>query len=213
VPFDVDPAVLTDASRSLAAEFPDLTVSAVVGDFEHDLATIARHGRRTIAFLGSTIGNLEPAVRKPFLEQVAAALEPGDTFLLGTDLVKDVARLVAAYDDSAGVTAAFNRNVLYVVNRELHADFDVEAFRHVTLWDKDEEWIEMRLEATEAQHVTVAALDLTVDFTAGEQLRTEVSAKFRPETVEAELSAVGLSTVRFWTDPDDDFGLTLAARL
>ena len=210
VPFDVDPAVLTEASDALAAEFPGLAIAPFVGDFEHDIGAVPGQGRRTIAFIGSTIGNLEPGVRAGFLAQVGAALRPGDTFLLGTDLVKDAGRLLRAYDDAAGVTAAFNRNVLVVVNRELGADFDVEEFRHVALWDAENEWIEMRLRAERARQVTIADLDLVVSFAAGEELRTEISAKFRRERIEAELAAAGMRIVRFWTDQDGDFGLTLA---
>ena len=210
VPFDVDPAVLTEASDALAAEFPGLAIAPFVGDFEHDIGSIPARGRRTIAFIGSTIGNLEPGVRARFLAQVGAALRPGDTFLLGTDLVKDTGRLLRAYDDAAGVTAAFNRNVLVVVNRELDADFDVDEFRHVALWDAENEWIEMRLRAERAQQVTVNDLGLVVSFAAGEEVRTEISAKFRRERIEAELAAAGMRVVRFWTDKDGDFGLTLA---
>jgi len=210
VPFDVDPAVLTEASDALAAEFPGLAIAPFVGDFEHDIGSIPAGGRRTIAFIGSTIGNLEPGVRARFLAQVGAALRPGDTFLLGTDMVKDTGRLLRAYDDSAGVTAAFNRNVLVVVNRELDADFDVDEFRHVALWDAENEWIEMRLRAERAQQVTINDLDLAVSFAAGEEVRTEISAKFRLERIEAELATAGMRVVRFWTDQDGDFGLTLA---
>jgi len=210
VPFDVDPAVLTEASDALAAEFPGLAIAPFVGDFEHDIGSIPAGGRRTIAFIGSTIGNLEPGVRARFLAQVGAALRPGDTFLLGTDLVKDTGRLLRAYDDAAGVTAAFNRNVLVVVNRELDADFDVDEFRHVALWDAENEWIEMRLRAERAQQVTVNDLGLVVSFAAGEEVRTEISAKFRRERIEAELATAGMRMVRFWTDRRGDFGLTLA---
>jgi L-histidine N-alpha-methyltransferase len=210
VPFDVDPAVLTEASDALAAEFPGLAIAPFVGDFEHDISAIPAQRRRTIAFIGSTIGNLEPAARAGFLAQVGAALRPGDTFLLGTDLVKDAGRLLRAYDDAAGVTAAFNRNILVVLNRELGADFDVDEFRHVALWDAENEWIEMRLRAERAQQVTIADLDLVVSFPAGEELRTEISAKFRPERIEAELAAAGMRIAAFWTDQDGDFGLTLA---
>jgi L-histidine Nalpha-methyltransferase len=210
VPFDVDPAVLTDASDALAAEFPGLAIAPFVGDFEHDIGAIPARGRRTVAFIGSTIGNLEPGVRTRFLAQVGAALRPGDTFLLGTDLVKDTSRLLRAYDDAAGVTAAFNRNILVVVNRELDADFDVDEFRHVALWDPENEWIEMRLRAERAQQVTINDLDLAVSFAAGEEMRTEISAKFRRERIEAELATAGMRLVRFWTDQDGDFGLTLA---
>ena len=163
-----------------------------------------------IAFLGSTIGNLEPVARGRFLREVSSVLRPGDTFLLGTDLVKDAGRLQRAYDDSAGVTAAFNRNVLTVMNRELGADFDVASFDHVAVWDAEHEWIEMRLRSSRAQQVRIADLGLQVRFAAGEQMRTEISAKFRPEGVAAELGRVGLRVVHFWTDPDGDFGLSLA---
>jgi L-histidine Nalpha-methyltransferase len=210
VPFDVDPAVLTEASDALATEFPRLAIAPFVGDFEHDIGSIPARGRRTVAFIGSTIGNLEPGVRARFLAQVGAALRPGDTFLLGTDLVKDTGRLLRAYDDAAGVTAAFNRNVLVVVNRELDADFDTDEFRHVALWDAENEWIEMRLRAERAQQVTISDLDLVVSFAAGEELRTEISAKFRRERIEAELAVAGMRMVRFWTDRRGDFGLTLA---
>jgi L-histidine Nalpha-methyltransferase len=210
VPFDVDPAVLTEASDALVAEYPGLRVEPFLGDFERDLGALPVGGRRMIAFLGSTVGNLDPVARGAFLAQVAAALRPGDTCLLGTDLVKDRERLLRAYDDAAGVTAEFNRNILVVVNRELDADFAVEEFGHVAVWDAADEWIEMRLRPAREQHVTIGDLGLTVSFAAGEELRTEISAKFRREKIEAELAAAGLRTLRFWTDPDGDFGLTLA---
>jgi L-histidine Nalpha-methyltransferase len=211
MPFDVDPTVLADASEALDAEYPALKIRPFVGDFEQDLAAIPGGGRRTIAFLGSTIGNLDPPARANFLKQVGAALGPADTFLLGTDLVKDVARLLRAYDDAAGVTAEFNRNVLRVVNRDLGADFAVEEFEHVAIWDDVNEWIEMRLRSQRGQRVHIRDLGLTVCFAAGEELRTEISAKFRPAKLEEELTAAGLQTIRFWTDPGNDFGLTLAA--
>jgi L-histidine N-alpha-methyltransferase len=210
IPFDVDPTVLADASKALAAEYPQLRIRPFVGDFEQDLAAVPAGGRRTIAFLGSTIGNLDPAARASFLKQVGAALGPGDTFLLGTDLVKDPARLLRAYDDAAGVTAEFNRNVLRVVNRDLGADFAVDEFQHVAIWDAVNEWIEMRLRPAHEQHVTIGDLGLRVSFAAGEDLRTEISAKFLPDKLEQELMAAGLRTIRFWTDRDNDFGLTLA---
>ena len=210
VPFDVDPAVLASASDALTDEYPGLRIAPFVGDFERDLGAIPADGRRTVAFIGSTIGNLEPEARASFLAQVGAALRPGDTFLLGIDLVKDVGRLLDAYNDAAGVTAEFNRNVLLVVNRELDADFHTEEFQHVALWDAEHEWIEMRLRAARAQQVTIRDLDLVVPFAAGEELRTEISAKFRRSGIEAELAAVGLCTLRFWTDRRGDFGLLLA---
>jgi L-histidine Nalpha-methyltransferase len=210
IPLDVDSAVLTDATQMLAAQYPGLWLAPVVGDFEHDLHAIPRGGRRMIAFLGSTIGNLGPPERASLLAEVASTLGADDTFLLGTDLVKDVGRLLAAYDDAAGVTAEFNRNVLSVVNRELRADFRPHAFQHVALWDAENEWMEMRLRAIGQQRVTISDLDLTVNFAAGEELRTEISAKFRSDSLQAELAAAGLETVRFWTDSHGDFGLTLA---
>jgi L-histidine N-alpha-methyltransferase len=210
VPFDVDPVVLEEASASVAQEFPGLEVEPVVGDFERHLGELPRRPRRLLAFLGSTIGNLEPAPRARFLAAVRATLGDGDAFLLGTDLVKDPARLVAAYDDTRGVTAAFNKNVLAVMDRELGADFKAESFEHRAVWDPDHEWIEMRLQSTAAQRVHVAALDLDVVFEAGEQLRTEVSAKFRREGVERELAAAGLRLEHWWTDPAGDFALSLS---
>jgi L-histidine N-alpha-methyltransferase len=212
VPFDVDPAVLSEASEALAKEYPGLRIAPFVGDFERDLATIPAARHRMIAFLGSTIGNLEPAARSAFLAHVAAALQPGDTFLLGMDLVKDTGRLLRAYDDAAGVTAEFNRNVLAVVNTELDAGFVLDEFSHVALWDPVNEWIEMRLRSRREQRVTIADLNLTVPFAAGEEMRTEISAKFRRARMEAELAAAGLQPLRFWTDHDADFGLMLAER-
>jgi L-histidine N-alpha-methyltransferase len=210
VPFDVDPTVLEAAGAEITAEYPGVAVDAVVGDFTEHLDRLPREGRRLVAFLGSTIGNLEPAPRAAFLAELAATLSPGDSFLLGTDLVKDPARLVPAYDDAAGVTAEFNRNVLAVLNRELGAGFDPATFEHVALWDAGAEWIEMRLRSTVDQVVAVPELDLQVAFAAGEEMRTEVSAKFRPERVEAELAAAGLRLTRWWTDPDGDFGVSLS---
>ncbi len=210
VPFDVDAKVLTQASAAVAADYPSLDVRAVVGDFEHHLGAVQRSGRQLIAFLGSTIGNFEPAQRTEFLAAVRAALLPGDAFLLGTDLVKDAARLLAAYDDAAGVTGAFNRNVLAVVNRVLGADFDLAAFDHVALWDAPQEWIEMRLRSVRPQVVHVASLNLDVPFAEGEETRTEISAKFRRERIVAELETAGLRLVRWWADPVGDFALSLS---
>jgi len=212
VPFDVDPSVLEDATAALSARYPGLRIAPFVGDFEHDLGAIPPGRKRMIAFIGSTIGNLDPPARAKLLDQVSAVLQPGDTFLLGTDLVKDTGRLLRAYDDAAGVTAEFNRNVLLVINRDLAANFAVGNFEHVAVWNADSQWIEMRLRAVREQTVTVADLGLTVSFAAGEEMRTEISAKFTPEQVQAELATAGLETERFWTDPDGDFGLTLARR-
>ena len=162
--------------------------------------------------MGSTIGNLTPKPRAEFLATLAAVMRPGDTLLLGTDLVKDTDRLVRAYDDAAGVTAQFNRNVLAVINRELDADFDVDAYQHVARWNTDEERIEMWLRSQRRQRVRVGGLDLTVEFAAGEEMLTEVSCKFRPAGVTAELAAAGLRRSRWWTDDAGDFGLSLAVK-
>jgi L-histidine N-alpha-methyltransferase len=210
VPVDVDPSVLRAAGTAITAEHPEIAVDAVVADFTTHLDQLPRGGRRLVAFLGSTIGNLEPGPRADFLTGLAGTLNPGDSFLLGTDLVKDADRLVRAYDDAAGVTAAFNRNVLAVLDRELGADFDLDAFEHVALWDAEHEWIEMRLRSRRAQVVQVAALDLEVRFDAGEELRTEVSAKFRRAGVERELAAAGLRLTHWWTDEAGDFALSLS---
>ncbi|MBI2706347.1 MAG: L-histidine N(alpha)-methyltransferase [Actinobacteria bacterium] len=210
IPFEVNEATVQSAADAIAAEYPGIAIHAVVGDFDHHLGSIPQEGRRMIVFLGSTIGNLDPAGRKQFFSEVAGGMRPGDSFLLGTDLVKDVDRLEAAYNDSQGVTAEFNRNVLRVVNRELGADFDLSAFSHRSFFDTDEEWIEMRLVSEVEQTVRVADLDLTVSFAAGEELRTEISAKFRRGKVEAELASVGLRLDRWMTDPEGDFALSLA---
>ncbi len=210
MPFDVDAATLEAAAGAVAAEYPGVEVEPLVGDFEGDMSRLPGGGRRLVVFLGSTIGNLGPEARAGFLGGIGAVLQPGDAFLLGVDLVKDVARLEAAYDDAAGVTAAFNRNLLSRINRELGADFVPERFDHVARFDPDTEWIEMLLRSPVDQVVTVRALDLTVAFAAGEEMRTEISAKFRPLGIEAELSAAGLAPLRFWTDPAADFGLSLS---
>ena len=210
VPFDVDPTVLVDAARAITGEFPSLEVAPVVGDFERHLGELPAHPRRLVAFLGSTIGNLDPLERARFLTDLRSTLQPGDAFLLGTDLVKPVSRLIPAYDDVAGVTAAFNKNVLAVLNRELDADFDADRFEHRAVWNLGHEWIEMRLCSTAAQQVEVRKLGLVADFAEGEELRTEISAKFRREGVAAELAAAGLRLDHWWTDPAGDFALSLS---
>ncbi len=212
VPFDVDESVLTMAGKAVNEEYPDVAVHAVVGDFTVHLPLLPVGGRRLVAFLGGTVGNLLPPERARFLGDLAATLAPGDALLLGTDLVKEPARLVAAYDDAAGTTAAFNKNVLRVVNRELDGDADLDAFRHVAVWDADRQWIEMRLESLRAQTVHLGALDLSVPFAAGEQVRTEISAKFTELRVAQEVAAAGLRLTRWWTDAAGDFGLSLSVR-
>ena len=213
VPVDVSEPALVAAGVALSAEYPGLDVHAVLSDFEEHLGLPADGGApapRLIAFLGSTIGNLVPEQRRSFLARLRARLRDGDFFLLGTDLVKDPATLVAAYDDCSGVTAAFNKNVLAVLNTELGADFDPDAFEHVAVWDADAEWIEMRLRSCMAQTVRLPAIGLTVDFADGEEMRTEVSAKFRREGVSGELAAAGFAMRSWWTDAAAQFGLSLS---
>ncbi len=212
VPFDVDASVLTAAGAAIEQEYPGVEITAVCGDFEEHLGKIPSEGRRLVAFLGSTIGNLTPGPRADFLSSVADMLQPGDSLLLGTDLIKDPDRLIRAYDDSAGVTAQFNRNVLAVVNRELDADFDIDAFAHVARFNEAEERIEMWLRSTRAQRVRIAALDLDVDFADGEEMLTEVSCKFRRSGIDAELAAAGLRRTHWWTDEPGDFGLSLSVK-
>ncbi|MDO0909892.1 L-histidine N(alpha)-methyltransferase [Streptomyces sp. DT2A-34] len=210
IPVDVSDSALTQAGHALIEERPGLDVHALIADFTGGPALPETPGPRLVAFLGGTIGNLLPAERATFLASVRALLSPGDALLLGTDLVKDERVLVEAYDDAAGVTAAFNKNVLTVIDRELGADFDPGAFDHVALWDADNEWIEMRLRSRTAQTVKVPALELAVDFAAGEEMRTEVSAKFRRDGVRAELSAAGLELAHWWTDGQGRFALSLS---
>jgi len=213
VPVDVSEPALVVAGRALSAEYPGLEVRAVVSDFEERLGFPAdgeAPAPRLVAFLGSTIGNLEPGPRAAFLSRVRARLRPGDFFLLGTDLVKDPATLVAAYDDASGVTAEFNKNVLAVLNAELGADFDLDAFEHVAAWDPGAEWIEMRLRSAMAQTVHLPGIGLVVDFADGEEMRTEVSAKFRRAGVAGELAAAGFSMRSWWTDAAAQFGLSLS---
>jgi L-histidine N-alpha-methyltransferase len=212
VPFDVDSSILSTAATAIQSEYAGVEIKAVCGDFEEHLTEIPSGGRRLFVFLGSTIGNLTPGPRAEFLATLSQVMRPGDSLLLGTDLVKDTGRLVRAYDDAAGVTAAFNRNVLAVINRELDADFDVEAYQHVARWNSEEERIEMWLRADRRQRVRVATLELTVDFAAGEEMLTEVSCKFHPDGVTAELAGAGLRRVRWWTDDAGDFGLSLAIK-
>jgi L-histidine N-alpha-methyltransferase len=210
VALDVSDSALAASVAVLREDYAPATVHGVVGDFTRHLALLPGDTPRVVAFLGGTIGNLVPAERAKFLSALRDTLDAGEWLLLGTDLVKDPATLVAAYDDAAGVTAEFNRNVLRVLNRELDADFDVPAFEHVARWDEQEEWIEMRLRATRAMEVHVRALDLTVPFEEGEELHTEVSAKFRPGRVAAELAEAGFTLTRWWTDRADRFGVSLA---
>jgi L-histidine Nalpha-methyltransferase len=211
VPVDVTETMVRACARELTEEYPGLHVHGVIADFERHLDRVpAPVGPRVVAFLGGTIGNFPPGSRRRFLREIARLLGPEDHLLMGTDLVKDPEVLEAAYDDAQGVTAEFNRNVLCVLNRELEADFDPEDFDHVALFDREHEWIEMRLRARRAHTTLVRALDLPVRFEVGEELRTEISAKFTPERVEGDLAAAGLELVSWLTDPDGLFALTLS---
>jgi len=209
-PIDVSEAALLASGTQLQERYPGLRIHAVVTDFEERLAIPNSSGVRLVAFLGGTIGNFLPEERAGFLARVRTGLRPGEWLLLGTDLVKDPETLVAAYDDAAGVTAEFNKNVLKVVDRELDADFAPEDFTHVAVWNPVAEWIEMRLRARGALTVRLNALDLEVSFEDGEELRTEISAKFRKEGVTKELAKAGFAMRRWWTDGQGRFGLSLA---
>ncbi|WP_250029603.1 L-histidine N(alpha)-methyltransferase [Paractinoplanes maris] len=213
VPMDVSPTALEAAAARIAVDHPSLRVRSIVGDFTRHLGFLPVADDRLVAFLGGTIGNLAPDERARFLAGVRGVLRPGEHLLLGTDLVKSPRVLVPAYDDAAGVTAEFNRNVLRVLNHHLQADFDVDGFTHVALWDADHEWIEMRLRARRPMRVTIPAVDLAVEFASGEEIRTEISAKFRREGVAKELSEAGFTLDHWWTDPEARFALTLARAL
>jgi L-histidine Nalpha-methyltransferase len=215
VPFDVTEQMVRDCATALADEYPELAIHGIVGDFERHLRTIPPpepDRSRVVAFLGGTIGNFTPGARRRFLRACAELLSPSDYLLLGTDLVKDVDRLEAAYNDAQGITAEFNRNILRVLNRELDSDFPYELFEHVAFFDPNHEWIEMRLRARRACHVRIDAVDLDIDFARGEELRTEISAKFTRARVEADYEAAGLELAEWFTDDDELFALSLAAR-
>jgi L-histidine N-alpha-methyltransferase len=212
VPVDVAEGTIRRAADELAAEYPELSVHGIVGDFTADLGRLPASARRLVIFLGGTIGNLRPAEADAFLRRRAREMAPGDHFLLGVDLVKPVARLEAAYNDSAGVTAAFNRNILRVVNRLAGGDFDPAAFRHRAFYDPARRWIEMRLVALQPQRVLLPGLDLALDLAAGEEILTEISAKYDREQAEALLAAAGLAPRQWFTDPEGLFGLALAVK-
>ncbi|MCZ7415110.1 MULTISPECIES: L-histidine N(alpha)-methyltransferase [unclassified Streptomyces] len=208
-PLDVSEDALAAAGQVLAVDYPELTVEAAVTDYEVDL-TLPGEAPRLVAFLGGTLGNLDAAGRRAFYATLRSQLGPGDGLLLGADLVKPAEVLVPAYDDAQGVTAEFNKNVLEVLNRELGATFDTDAFDHRALWNEEESRIEMRLRSRFAQSVAVPALDLTVEFERGEELRTEISVKFRREELTRELAASGFALRHWWTDSESRFALLLA---
>jgi L-histidine N-alpha-methyltransferase len=211
IPVDVSETTVRECAQQLIDEYPGLGVHGLVGDFERHLVHLPEpRGPRLVAFLGGTIGNFPPGSRRRFLRTIARTLGDDGWLLLGTDLVKDPRILEAAYDDSAGVTAEFNLNVLRVMNRELGADFDLEGFDHVAFWDAEREWIEMRLRSRRRQTVRFPDLDLTVHFDQREELRTEISAKFTPTRAQGDLAAAGLELVDWFTDDDELFALSLA---
>jgi L-histidine Nalpha-methyltransferase len=209
VALDVSEEILVASAEAIHRAY-DVDVTAVVGDFTAHLDAIPAGGRRLFAFLGGTIGNFEPAARADFLGSLCESMTPEDVLLLGTDLQKDRARLVAAYDDAAGVTAEFEKNALAVVNTAFGADFDLDRFQYVARFDEEHGWIEMALVAIGAQRVAIPGLDLTLDLDDGEEIRTEVSTKFLPPTLDAELVAAGFSTEGIFTDRAGDFRVTLA---
>src|SRR4051812_2995523 len=211
VPIDVSETALRESAERLLEEYPGMRIHGLVGDFERHLGRLPTpDGQRLMCFLGGTIGNFTPGVRRRFLRNLGRHLGPGGHLLLGVDLVKDPRIIEAAYNDSQGVTAEFNRNVLRVLNRELDANFDVEDFEHVAFFDTEHEWIEMRLRARSARDVDIRALDLGVHFAAREELRTEISAKFTPERLEGDLRAAGLEPAAFLTDDDSRFAVALS---
>ncbi len=215
VPLDVSERVVRDAAEQLVEEYEGLHVHGVIGDFERHLERVpAVDGApRIVALLGGTIGNFPPGTRRSLLRKISALLGPEDRLLLGTDLVKDPAVIEAAYDDRDGVTAEFNRNVLHVINRELDADFAPDAFEHIAFFDRRHEWIEMRLRARRPCSVLIADLGLRVEFAAGEELRTEISAKFTRARLEADYHAAGLTLEHWYTDDEELFALSLARRV
>ncbi len=211
VPLDVSEEILVRSAQEIHADY-HVDVTAVIADFTSQLHLVPGGGRRLFTFLGSTIGNFDPVARAHFLADLAGSMSPGDRFLLGADLVKSTERMVAAYNDSAGVTAQFNLNVLRVLNEELAADFDPDLFEHLAVWDAENSWIEMRLIAREGHHVSVDALGLDVYFDPGEVMRTEISTKFTIDGLDAELERAGLQPMTRWHDARGDFELVLARR-
>lgn len=214
VAFDFSETMVRRVAHELVREYENLRVIGVVGDFMEQLPELPQDdaGARLVAFLGGTIGNFRPAEARDFLQRVAARMRRGDYFLLGTDLVKDVARLEAAYDDSAGVTAAFNKNILRVLNRMLDGDFDPDAFRHRAFYDPVQHWIEMRLVSERAQTVHLPGIELELHLRAGEEIRTEISSKFDRPRVQQLLGGCGFRLLEWYSDPEQLFALSLAQR-
>jgi L-histidine N-alpha-methyltransferase len=212
-PVDISEEITRDTAEAIAAEYDRIDVHGLVCDFEFDLERVPVEGPRVIALLGGTIGNFAPHQRASFLRRISNLLGPEDSFLLGTDLVKDPAILEAAYNDAAGVTAEFNKNVLNVLNRELGADFDVDSFEHVARWDPENLWIDIRLRSLSNQVVNFSGLDMLVPFAAGEEMRTEISTKFLRPGLEGIYAEAGLELTDWWTDSEGLYALSLARAL
>ena len=210
VPVDISEEITRRTAAELVEEYDGLRVHGIVCDYETHLERVPREEGALLAFLGGTIGNFRPAPRRSFLARIATLMYPGDRFLLGTDLVKDREPLEAAYDDSQGVTAEFNKNVLAVLNRELGANFDVDEFEHVAFWDEENEWVDIRLRSLAEQFIDVKELDMRVHFARTEEMRTEISTKFTRERLEESYADAGLELTDWWTDPDGLYALSLA---
>ncbi len=210
VPVDISEEITRRVADELVDRYEGLRVHGIVCDYETHLERVPREAGGLFAFLGGTIGNFRPGPRRSFLARIASLMYPRDRFLLGTDLVKDPARLEAAYDDSAGVTAEFNKNVLRVLNRELDANFDPDRFEHVAFWDPDNEWVDIRLRSLGEQFIDIRGLDMQVHFARNEEMRTEISTKFTRERLEASYADAGLELIEWWTDPEQLYALSLA---
>lgn len=210
VPVDISEQITRRVAGELVDEYPGLSVKGIVCDYETHLERIPRPEGALFAFLGGTIGNFRPAARRSFLARIATLMYPGDRFLLGTDLVKDAPTVEAAYNDSAGVTAQFNKNVLRVLNRELEANFDLDAFEHVAFWDAENEWVDIRLRALSEQFVDLATLDMRAHFARNEEMRTEISTKFTRARIESSYADAGLELTDWWTDSEGLYALSLA---
>jgi L-histidine N-alpha-methyltransferase len=213
VPVDVSEGTLRDAAEQIAATYAGIRVEAIVGDFTLHLGHLPRDDRKLVAFLGGTIGNLYVEERRAFLGALADSCGPGDWLLLGTDLVKDADRLIAAYDDPGGITERFVRNGLTVLNRDLGADFDVDAFTYVPFWDPHLRRMDLRLRSEMPQRVRIPGAGLDLHLASGEEIRMEISTKFTVESIREELASAGFEVLRTWTDAGDDFGVTLARKL
>lgn len=209
VPIDVSESAVRHSAVRLIERYPGLRVHGLIGDFEKHLGGLPAAAGRLFAFLGGTVGNFDPAHTNFFLRRLAKLLAPGDSLLVGIDLVKDTAVLEAAYDDAQGVTAEFNKNILRVINENLAGNFDVDAFEHVAFFDEQNSWIEMRLRSLRDQHVHIGGLDLELEFAAGDEIRTEISRKFRRSGFERELAAAGLRVIEWYTDDESRFALVL----